>query len=750
MTVALLGLLLAKALSAGLVEPQAPIEVEAIGIVSPEALDSSSLILSDMTATLPPLRFPLKDVGSVLSSVTLGETTWAAAIEGPLVWGEPGRQWKAGGPPITIRVWPASQLIPVVILNDSLAAPPAAAARLQVRGDGGEPLLIAESSCTSIGGKLGCKVPSAEMDVALKVPGYSTARWWAVKPPPHGKLTVGPATLFRGSAFSGYVRKESPSGSPCVRCRVLLRDSASTNGSAAAQPKAAERTAEAFTDSRGFFQMTGLNPGLSPFMVIAAAHATHKDQVRLASSSESELVDPIVLQRQRTLHVIATPTRDPSGEPWRVSVLEQRSGVYLEVASGLISTEEGWTSSIAQGRRYALEVRTSRGSIWLVDVEIGEGRDDVERRLDLKGVSITGRITLGDDPLAATLELRSGDGRASSSATSGIDGEFAATLPVGENWVATVESESPRVVRTVRLGDCCKDGDFVEVKVPDTGGIVGRVVDSRGDVVPSAILRMTRQSGGGEAQSLMVNGAHFELTGLAAGQHWISAEATLPGSDVVLQSEEVSFRVGPDEESSSTTLTIRLRDAEKFSGRVISRSTGGPLTGVRVDRFFPSVRAGTSPSVSTTDSDGRFSVDVPLDEPHLCLLFQGPGVPSFFLGVDRSEPGLLVPLDDVGGVLQVEVRTRAEGGGSGISWPLLVRDNCRVMPMQLGPSTDRTTSDGEIVRTFTAIVGSGPWNLCVFDEAGLLGWPSRRPEAASCRDGVVAPGRTLHLSGPSR
>lgn len=722
-----------------------PIRVEAIGKLADDALAAAFLEFSDMNAKQRSTRMTVAQAEHGLLPPEHGDTSWAVTIQGKGLFGEGGLVWNREQRDLRIRVWPEAFLVSDVSLSDQAVAPTLVRVRIELPAGSDERPYEEVIDCPVTKGKLRCAIPCARMNLTLRVPGYASVRLWDVVPEPGREVDARALSFVPGPAVSGFVKALERNGPPCVGCRVtVLLPRAGSDSSVEAGP-GGTKTVGAYTDSRGYFQVRRLAPGVLPFRVDAAGYAPHRDQVRLIGEQESELVEPIVLRRSSEVRIRIRPDLGPDGRPWQVQLLELRGDSYIKFASSMVTRDKPLVAQCATGVEYALEVKSAAGATWLFEPEVKFGQGVTERTVDLRIISIEGQVTIGDRPLRAEIRLAARDGGASVPFRSDDEGRFVASLPPGKDWIAQVKSESPKVVRTVPLETCCSDGSFVEIVIPGDGRVSGRIVDERNEPVPEAIVRFVRQERDGEAQSLEVHGGRFELHGLAAGQYYLSAEGSRSGSQQVLQSREVTVLVREADEEATDPVTLVLKDSRSFLGRVVARSTGASLSGVRVERSFPSLLTGSVPAVTTSDSEGRFEVEIPVDAPRACLFFSGPGVPSQLIGLSGTESGREIPLDDVGGLLVVEiVETRQPP--SRPTWPLLVRDDCRIMPLQLGRGTERPAESGGVARVHTALVADGQWTLCSFDQKGLLGWPTVKPGPGSCLTGVVSAGQRLELS----
>ena len=721
-----------------------PIRIKEMHHLASNVVNQARLVLTDSTGVAPALRTPLGVEPRPEALAALGpDKTWVLGVEGSGLWAEPGRFWRQGAASVTLRVWPTAAIVGRFNTSTPLPRNTVGTLAMSLLGSTGEDELRAEERCSVDGAAFRCIVPSAKLNISLKVPGYASVRRWGLKAKPGGELDLGVLSLTRGTSFCGYVRKGTRNGPPCVRCRVALRsDPGKTAESGQSSPKA-PTTWSTVTDDHGFFQIVGTGNGRLPFMVGAPDCETYREHARLLPEMEAELSEPIVLRPARFLSVSGTPAQDLYGRPWRLILKEKRGELHVDVASGSFSAEKPWRTRCGEGRKYALQVETSRGEVWHFDPEVTVFSEDQQLRLDLRSIAVRGRVTLHGEPLASTVTLQDAGSGAGTTLKTDEAGEFSTKLPVAAHWRAKVSSAEAMVTRDVELEGCCEDGAFLEIALEDKGVIAGQVVDPKGRPVPHAILRYWAKTAEMEAQSLVLETGDFELRGLRPGDYWFAAEAATE-SGKVLQSENVSVTVAAENDASKR-VTISLRDADVFSATVISVRTGQPLSGLRVQRTLPSIVSSGNPATVTTDATGRFFVEVPKGAERLCLLFLGGSVPAFLKGVSVAENGETIALDDVGGELTMEFPQKYVTPQGGV-WPMLVRDDCLGMPSEVAVAAHRDVRDGVDRIAYRSIAGSGQWTLCLFDQKSLLGWPDVKPSSGACAYGEIQPNGHLLLS----
>jgi hypothetical protein len=176
--------------------------------------------------------------------------------------------------------------------------------------------------------------------------------------------------------------------------------------------------------------------------------------------------------------------------------------------------------------------------------------EDGERKIEIDLVMVSGRVRLGDEPLAATLWFGGRHGVPQVTFESGEDGTFQGILPRDGQWLLEIEALEPRIqshakveVRPDRHGRA-----EVEIAVPDTL-LFGKVVDDQGKPANHADLLV-----GDEIDSLHLTAGDdgaFEFRALPPGIVLLSARRASPeglaSSDRVLVPLAEDTPTGPIE-----------------------------------------------------------------------------------------------------------------------------------------------------------------------------------------------------------
>src|SRR5262249_24332019 len=156
----------------------------------------------------------------------------------------------------------------------------------------------------------------------------------------------------------------------------------------------------------GFFQLRGLSPG--DYLV----HAEHKrglmgsQTVKILAAAAAELREPLILDEPKRLNVTVVPQLDPVGRLWRVRLASnnprlRRSEVLSE---SQISAAGEWAHTRVLPGEYTITLLTGSGDVWKSQ-DLSVSHEDVTIAIVGLGAKISGEVTLGDRPLAATLNF---------------------------------------------------------------------------------------------------------------------------------------------------------------------------------------------------------------------------------------------------------------------------------------------------------------------------------------------------------
>jgi hypothetical protein len=354
---------------------------------------------------------------------------------------------------------------------------------------------------------------------------------------------------------------------------------------------------------------------------------------------------------------------------------------------------------------------------------------------------IKGTVTLGKEPLAATLWLSQKPGQRLVF-DSDDRGRFSGVLPGEGLWHPQIAADALKlrlqldpVEIKVAEGKTVAE---VEIHVPDTH-LAGQVVDEAGQPVPGARVHVTRLGTKGVDQFETDDKGEFSARGLRPGSVLVDAAEKDRRSAYTMASVP--------EEGEGPSLRIVLRRQRTFEGRIVSANGGVP--GAMVQAWSPLAAQGSASTSNidqaVSDAEGRFRVELPADAALLNLLVLPPGFALRLLTLAwTSDQAIEIPVEPQGGTLVLDLP--AEG-----SAPLLVHGGTFTLPQMLSAwARMQGARSPDPRRLVVPNVEAGAYSLC--RGAGMVSRlrDGGEPPAAHCSTGVLAPNGDLLLKIPSR
>ncbi len=435
-----------------------------------------------------------------------------------------------------------------------------------------------------------------------------------------------PGTLrfVPGASVVGWLRSDVAGVAP-ERCSVRLVPYRSGPASAAALDRVNHRGLTGKPNARGFFHLDGVQPGRYVIRAegpgCAPAEAGPFDVI---NGAESELREPLILEKPASLLVYVEPPADPVGRPWIIE-LERTLSTELTrlkaVARDPASPAGDWkTAGLAPGT-YTVLVRDADAAIWASQgVDVAPG--DNSTFIGLDTVDICGTLSLGDTPIAGHLIFREVFGKHLSSSMArvsleaGVDGKFRGVLPHPGHWMAEVDAPKAHVARrvgpldVVRRQARCAD---VDIELPERS-ISGIVVDGQDRPVANARVKMAVLIRGqrGAINADTEDDGSFVFRGVDPGRYLLSATDGLRSS----KPKTIEAPKGDDVKG----LRLVLEDTRHISGVVLGPS--GPVPGAMVMALAVEQRMA---SPVTTGADGSFELDVREPASAATLVVMPPG-----------------------------------------------------------------------------------------------------------------------------
>lgn len=593
-------------------------------------------------------------------------------------------------------------------------------------------------------GKWSCEIPAGRLDLGFRAKGFAPRYRWGVTVGVGENLSLGNLELRRGASLVGWAEVE---GGPIEPGKCIAR-LAPLLGPGVGQPQGDDRLRRAVTEQPvgrdGFFQIDGIAPGTYRLEVEQPGYSPARAlPVEVWDRSETALKQPLVLRRPISIELSLSPPLDWLGRPWEVS-LQRRS----DFSAGVEDRPAYQGPADAQGNvrvagqspgHFMVEVADSLGNRLLSEPDLAFDESPVAKRtlsLDLQDVH--GRVTLGKEPLAATLWFGGRFGARHVKMEADREGRFRGVLPRGGKWRLQVAATDPRVEAhlEVTVREDRSRPAVVDVALPDTR-VFGKVVDETGQAAEGARVDL-----GDLVDTASVETAEdgaFELRGIPAGSAELSARSK-PGSarltsDPMILAVDDGHPIGP--------LTLVLHPTKDLHGRV--QSPYGPVPGafVRASPLRPPLGNGAQ---ARTDIDGNFSLRIDGKTEAAVVVVSPPGGSLKAFAVPVTTDPVVLDVSDAGGDLDIELpfalRDRTDR-------QLLIFQNG--LPLPLPTLLLWTEGHGQ---KFERDSGVHVSNLAPGDYEVCLGPPQISIQGAAlealrtnarCETGALAPGSFLRL-----
>ncbi len=372
------------------------------------------------------------------------------------------------------------------------------------------------------GNRFTCPVPEGEIDVRLRSPGFAPVYLWGLKTDGQTPLDAGRVVLQAGASLSGWIVVEDRSSSPGELFVELRPEVIGWQGNPAERKRSELREHRATAGQNGFFQLTGLSPGEYVLTAQRKGLSPARVPVTIPERTEVALAAPLRLEPLATLRVWVTPATGLDGTPWNVEILAAvpRTNVFESVTRSAAALDGGWASAPLQTGTYEIVVRDSAGSdLHRVTQPVDSSTPPLFIELDL--VPIRGTLTLGDEPLAATMVFGTTNRQPNVRLDADEEGRFQGYLPREGLWPVEIllagdRKQRAEDVEVERLAS--GKPDTIEVKLPDTR-IAGRVV-ARGAPAGDAFVVITRKEevhSRREASLRVDRDGRFQALGLSPG-----------------------------------------------------------------------------------------------------------------------------------------------------------------------------------------------------------------------------------------
>ncbi len=718
------------------------IEISLVAKIAHNLPVAGTLILRPEEGKGEPLRWAVTSAAPISLSLPVG-SKWEVSADLPGFWVQ--RQTAIVGTPdkpshLTLSLWPLGTVsgvvkikgkgipLPKQILVKTLT-PPAFLNR-PATPKGAMDCPVDEK------GGWRCSLPAATFDLVISAEGMIPVYRWGVQIPAGKTLPLGSIVLERGASVAGWITVEDGAIDP-EECMARLAPLVAGGANLQSASDLGRTAAEQKIRKDGFLQLTGVAPGHYVLEVRQPGYPPVKvSPLRIDAGAETFLAEPLVLKKALELAFEIVPALDWLDKPWRARVFRtgDRSKRVMPVAfEGAADMEGRFTVPGQSAGSFRIDLSDSLGNRLFSSEQEVDGPVAAPRILEVRFVTVEGRLKLGDEPLTAALWFGGRSGVPSAKMETDAEGFFHGVLPKGGFWRVEIEAEAPLLqtwtrteVRENRSGKA-----KVDIVLPDTR-IFGRVIDEQETPVPGASVVGTSE---GEDQFAETSDAGtFEMRGLPAGPTWLAALAPSRASDRILVPLAEGREAGPIE--------LRLHKVKRLTGTVLSPL--GPVAASRVMILSQSPNGGGG--IATTDMDGTFTVELPQLSPRVAAIVSAPGFALRAFDAPAENGHLSLSVSEESGSLEVTFAEKAED---------LLRDNLVGVVFQNGlwiPGTilgQWAYDQGESRSAMTLRVPNvapGEYRACILPRQLeiSLSW-GVIPEGIPCDAGVLTPGATLAL-----
>jgi hypothetical protein len=585
-------------------------------------------------------------------------------------------------------------------------------------------------------GAWSCSLPAASFDLVISAPGSAPSYRWGVQVPAGKTLSLGTIELKRGASVAGWVAVEEGRIEP-RRCIARLALLASGGGTLQSSAELGRTALQREVREDGFFQFTGLAPGNYNLEAQQPGYpAARSLAIRVDPGVETFLPDPLVLRHALDLQFEIRPALDWLDRPWRAQVFKLGERPPIPLVFEGRADEEGRLVVPGQSSgRFRVSLQDSLGNRLYSGEHLVDSAAGAPQLIEVRFVTLSGKIRLGEEPLDAVLWFGGRSGATSIKMEADAGGRFHGVLPHEGPWRIEVEAKKPAFstwtqgeVQANRAGKASLD-----IILPDTR-LFGRVVDEQEKPVPAADISVRGERL--DLHEVADSAGAFEVIGLPEGGVWLAAEAASRVSDRVSANLVEGRAVGPVE--------LKLRQTKRLNGLV--SSSLGPVAGARVMILARTPDGGGA--VAMTDTEGAFQVNLPQAASRIAAIASAPGFALRAFDAAADDKPLLLQVTEDKGNLEVALPLTRED---------LLRKNFVLVAFQNGLpiptsvlsqwASDHGWSRDSVDSTLRVPdVAPGEYRVCFVPRAleMLVAWSSV-PEGASCDSGILASGATLSL-----
>jgi len=598
-----------------------------------------------------------------------------------------------------------------------------------------------------------CRIPAGKMNLRLRATGFVSKYFWDVTMRAGQEWDLGLLSLERGASLTGTVETEN--GSLLTKAaRLELRPQRSRAPRDSREETRSGLLAERYPiGEHGFFHIKGVAPGT----YVLTAHQEGFAPAVLAPvgifpNAESEIREPLLLQRPLEFEAVVIPPVDGQGRPWVVKLLSE--GLYpgyLDTVEQQQLPESGvfTVGGLAPGRYY-LNVSDAEGSRFANEA-LDISRDSNSTLIELALVEIEGEVVLDGEPLAAELWFGGRYGKLKVKISSNAQGWFEGILPEAGTWQVQVHSEVPKVRRILEDVKVPQPENgqpvLVELLLPKTS-IAGTVIDQFGKPIKaqSLITAMNLEHGPSSiVQQRTDQEGEFEFKALEHGAYRLTAEALVEGLSA--SSEPTSVILSKEREAVQIELVVK--ESKKVKGFVVS-SNGAVVAALVQVRPLAGGRSLTqSWPESVTDAAGKFEVSIPSNSGQLEILVAAAGheLKAFTVFSPFEQQSLRLEVENLGGTLEL-TRGGSTSLDEGAVLPVVFQNGRVIGPLSLSKwASSNGEPNHDPSRLVVPRMAAGEYFACLLESSELLAmvWALVAPNPDKCRGGYLQPHGRLEI-----
>ena len=562
-----------------------------------------------------------------------------------------------------------------------------------------------------------CLVPATPVDMIIRVEAFVPEYRWDVKLIPGAPTDLGTIVLREGASVVAWldssVAKTLQRPATARLTRMTMAPSP-TLGDRLNQP-----VAEATFNKRGFVQLFPIAPGTYTLQITAAGFAPVRlDRIEVYERSESALRSVVKLEPPVAIRLTLDPPHDVSGAPWRLRIDRLNPLTFLPstIADGVADENGKFRIEEQAPGQYAVRVSDHQDNVYTRrEISIHDD-SDAEQFIKIGALHIQGKLTTGEQDVAANLLFGGQSGSERISSVADRDGRFDVVLPRSGKWSVDVRNEEEGILAAVSV-TIAADEDELTIDLPDTE-IGGRVTDPGGERVAGAVVSL--QTSAGAVSRRAASDGTFRFRGVSLGKAMIHARDPRTSE----HSRYVPIEIMDGQHRNDLELTTRSTRTVKAT--VVAQ--GQPIVGARVTGYgFGTGMARREQAV--TGLDGGFELSFPVSTKTIAFIVAAPGRTLQAFSTPPTDARVTLEVATIGGVLRLRKTPGASRpgvtyGGTPVPFPELME----------WAEAQGEGERGEFIQIPN--VAPGVYRFCVFRDA-----------ADVCSEGTLAPGSVLSLGG---